>query len=144
MFDKVREVSVEEAGTIKILVEDEEDVTERNSRLLCKVSICASGGPTITADLMVDTGSGVSIPPMHQYKKCYSIIVTFHPKEKEKPKRKLITYSGTPITVLGCLESTVRCRTSCATKDTYVVSTIFWLWIFSVHCTWVLKMARLL
>ena len=53
--------------SVTVLLVDEDDASTLSSKLMCNVSMKASGGPTITADLMVDTGSGVSILPEHLY-----------------------------------------------------------------------------
>ncbi|XP_024124582.1 uncharacterized protein LOC112144321 [Oryzias melastigma] len=116
VLNKMREVSIEQTDTVKILQVEEEDVTSLNNRLMCKVSMCAPEGPTITVDLLVDTGSAVSILPMHLYQKHYGHIPL------STAKKRLVTYSGQPISVLGCLELTVTCGSSCATVIVYVVS----------------------
>lgn len=63
MSHKVGEVSTNATETVdSVTVLQIDDVTRCN-KLMCCVSLEASDGPTVTADLTVDTGSGVSILP---------------------------------------------------------------------------------
>lgn len=65
---------------------------------MCSVSMKASGGPTQTANLIVDTRPGVSILQEHMYKSHFIHIPLL------KPRKTLTTYTNQPITVLDCLK----------------------------------------
>ena len=106
--------TTESVDTVTVLLVDEDDATAWSSKL-CTVSLEASGGPTITADLIVDTGSGVSILPEHMYRRHFSHVAL------SKPKRRLTTYTKSPIQVLGCLELKVTYKTNSASVHIHVV-----------------------
>lgn len=69
LLDRVCKSRGEEVSSenVTMLLVDENDDT-RNSKLSCRVSLEAVGGSLITSDLIVDTGSGISILPEHNYK----------------------------------------------------------------------------
>lgn len=93
----------------------ENDATTQSSKLMCNVSLKASGGPTITTDLVVDTGSSVSILPEHMYKSHFS------PMTLSKPRVSLTTYTKKPIPVIGCLELMAKFKPNCASKYIHIV-----------------------
>lgn len=65
----VGEVSGE---NVTVLLVDENDTNTRSSKVSCTVSLVAASGSPVTVDLIVDTGSGVSILPEHLYKTHFS------------------------------------------------------------------------
>lgn len=90
------------------------DVTETPAKIQCKVDIQTA--KTInTMKLTVDTGPEVSVLPRCIYEEHF----------REAPLRqssvRLVTYSKTPINVLGCMEATVRMNGGEGLANFYVV-----------------------
>ncbi|GAA6098722.1 ankyrin-3-like isoform X1 [Tachysurus ichikawai] len=73
-------------------------------RLLCSIT-----------DLLVDTGSAVSILPEHVYRQTF-LHIPF-----KKPTVRLVTYMKEPIPVLGCLHLTVTYCNHSTQTDFYIV-----------------------
>lgn len=93
----------ESADTVVALQID--DVTLYN-KLMCYVSLEASDGPTVTADLILHTGSGVSILPEQI---CRS---HFSHRTLSKQETRLTTYTQKPTQVLGCMKLKVTYETN--------------------------------
>ncbi len=80
------------------------------TKIVCPVSITASD-TTVDVELMVDTGSSVSILPKAIYE------ASFNSVPLQTPTARLVTYSRAPIPVLGCLPVTVsRDAVTCSAK----------------------------
>ena len=90
----VREVDIPEYTLFMLQRE------ESPAKLNCTVDICA-GTMQKTVTLTVDTGASVSVLPQGIVEK-YFKGVTLQP-----PAARLVTYSQTPIKVLGCMPATV-------------------------------------
>ncbi len=83
-------------------------------KIMCTVQICASTGQTQDIQLMVDTGSAVSILPMSIY------TGSFSQAPLSPPKLSLVSFGGNAIEVKGCLPSSIyHCH--CTTTDLYIV-----------------------
>ncbi len=70
-------------------------------KLLCSVHVTTSNGLSVETELVVDTGSSVSILPEAVYKRHFSDC------SLTVPKVKLVTYLKEDIPVLGCLHADV-------------------------------------
>lgn len=72
-----------------------------SSSIMCTVTVSVTGSKSQDIELMLDTGSRVSILP--------ESIVTelFTNVSLTRPKRKLRDYGGNPIAVKGCLRADV-------------------------------------
>lgn len=100
---------------VTVLLVDEDAAVKQSNKFMCSVSMKALGGPTITADLMVNTGSGVSILPEHMYNSYFS------PTPLLKPRKTPTTYTKKPIPVLGCVELAVTFMTKCTSQYIHIV-----------------------
>ncbi|KAJ8362815.1 hypothetical protein SKAU_G00116460 [Synaphobranchus kaupii] len=105
----VREVDVPE---ITVLCIDE--TAPAKGKISCRVQIQPAASRAFCTDLLVDTGSSVSLLPRRIYEE--------HLRESKltKPSVHLVTYAKTPIPVLGCLPVTVS-------KDDVTVSATFFI-----------------
>lgn len=91
VLQKVGEVSsiaTESVDTVTVLQND--DVTRRD-KLMCCVFLEASNGHTVTANLIMDTGSGVSILPDKIYINHFGCVIL------SKPENRLSTFTQKPI-----------------------------------------------
>lgn len=61
---------------------------------MCCVSLEASDGTTVNADLIVDTGSGVSILPQQMYRKHFSHVTIFKPEKRQSTYKETYTSAG--------------------------------------------------
>lgn len=86
-------------------------------KLLCKVNVSTPASIAKEIELVVDTGSAVSILPHSIYNKCFSDIPLL------PPAVSLVTYTRKTIPVLGCLQATVTRGDSTASSNFYVVRT---------------------
>ncbi|KAK0142863.1 hypothetical protein N1851_019189 [Merluccius polli] len=84
-------------------------------RLTCTVSLHDNEGQSLTTDLLVDTGSAVSILPESVY------LQTFMHVPLTKPTVRLVTYMKKPIPVLGCLHLSVTYCNQSTQTHFYVV-----------------------
>lgn len=76
-------------------------LSNSNDRLLCDVTVNAPSAQPVTLQLTVDSGSSVSILPKHWYDMHFATVPL------QAPTARLTTYLKEPISVLGCLHSTV-------------------------------------
>ncbi len=84
-------------------------------KIMCTVQICASTGQTRDIQLMVDTGSAVSILPMSVY------TGSFSQAPLSQPKLSLVSFGGDPIEVKGCLPASISYGGHCTTTHLYIV-----------------------
>lgn len=84
-------------------------------KLLCNVHVTTANGASIETELVVDTGSSVSILPVAVYKRHFSDC------SLTAPKVKLVTYMKEDIPVLGCLHADVSLNEKVTTACFYVV-----------------------
>ncbi len=84
-------------------------------KIMCTVKICASTGQTRDIQLMVDTGSAVSILPMSVY------TGSFSQAPLSQPKLSLVSFGGDPIEVKGCLPASISYGGHCTTTHLYIV-----------------------
>lgn len=68
-------------------------------------------------ELVVDTGSAVTIIPEHFYKEHFSDVLLV------EPRSRLVTYTRAEVPVLGCLPANVQYEHNTATATLYVVKT---------------------
>lgn len=87
----------------------------QTNKLWCKVSLQAASGSSVNAKLLIDTGSAVSIIPQCFFKEHFQHIALTNPTVR------LITYTKSPIPVLGCLHVNVTCNSKSASATFYVV-----------------------
>ena len=107
----VKEVS--DVTVLSIGIENENDI--QTNKLWCNVSLQAACGTSVNTKLPIDTGSAVSIIPQCFYEE------NFKDFSLTSPTLRLMTYTKTPIPVLGCLALNVTCNTKSANANLYVV-----------------------
>uniref|UniRef100_A0A3B3T9U7 Gypsy retrotransposon integrase-like protein 1 n=1 Tax=Paramormyrops kingsleyae TaxID=1676925 RepID=A0A3B3T9U7_9TELE len=88
---------------------------QRKHGLSCNVTLHADGSPPLAVELLVDTGSTVSILPEHIYLQHFANVAL------TQPNVQLVTYMKKPIPVVGCLSLTVTYQTQYAQADVYIV-----------------------
>ncbi|KAL1263299.1 hypothetical protein QQF64_006038 [Cirrhinus molitorella] len=89
------------------------DILERH--VVEKKWICASTGLQQDIQLMVDTGSAVSILPMSKYTGFFS------QAPLSPPKLSLVSFGDNAIEVKGCLPASISYGGYCTTTDLYIV-----------------------
>ena len=93
--------SVQEVEVPEITVLCVKDSTSPSDKITCTVKIQPPESSALVIDLVVDTGSSVSILPSCVFKE------HFGESQLTQPTVRLVTYSKTHIPVLGCLSATV-------------------------------------
>ncbi|KAI4894806.1 hypothetical protein NFI96_001731 [Prochilodus magdalenae] len=104
----VREVEMPEYTILYL-----QDLTPGN-KIICPVTI-QTPAAAAKLDLIVDTGSCVSILPKATY------LANFNDTPLQPPKARLVTYSRDPIAVLGCLPATVSIANVSCSADIFIV-----------------------
>lgn len=105
---------VNEVSNVVVLnIADGTDI--QTNKLWCSVSLQAAGGSSTNANLLIDTGSAVSIIPQCFYKDYFKDIAL------TQPTVRLMTYTKEPIPVLGCITLNVMCNSKSAKCTFYVV-----------------------
>ncbi len=84
-------------------------------KLQCNVTVNTPASPCTTVHFVVDTGSSVSILPLHIYKRCFSAT------QLSTPSIRLVTYTQECIPVLGCLQAQERPSNASAAATFFVV-----------------------
>ena len=92
----VREVTVVELDVLAV-----NTATTNPNKITCNVSLHTTGSQNVQTNLVVDTGSAVSILPESIYNE------HFKNAPLSQPDLRLVTYLKEPIPVLGCLALTV-------------------------------------
>ncbi|KAL7861715.1 hypothetical protein SRHO_G00131560 [Serrasalmus rhombeus] len=90
-------------------------IVEQRKKLTCNVTLSDDHGQSIQVDLLVDTGSAVSILPEQIYRQYFSTLPL------STPKVRLVTYMKRRIPVLGCIILSVTCSAHCTQVDFYIV-----------------------
>lgn len=105
---------VETVPEVTILNVDDEDESDSNN-IMCTVTVSVMGLESKDIELMLDTGSRVSILPIS--------VVTEHFTDVSltKPKRKLKDCGGNPIAVKGCLRANVAFGGRTTNRKIYIV-----------------------
>lgn len=85
-------------------------------KIKCAVTINAKS-TSRPMELVVDTGSAVTIIPEHLYKEHFSDVPLV------EPRSRLVTYTRAEVPVLGCLPANVHYEHNTATATLYVVKT---------------------
>lgn len=106
----VREVGSE---VVVLLIDT---VNTSADKLLCTVHVSTPSGASVETELVVDTGSSVSILPVTVYKRHFSDC------SLTAPKVKLATYLKEDIPVLGCLHADVSLNEKVTTACFYIVN----------------------
>ncbi|ROL53190.1 hypothetical protein DPX16_21123 [Anabarilius grahami] len=88
---------------------------KRKHNLKCTVSLHTVDGNSIDTELLVDTGSAVSILPEHLYQQYFSDI------SLTVPNVRLVTYMQKTIPVLGCLTITASFQCHCTQVSFFIV-----------------------
>ncbi len=96
---RVSEITVPEVTVLNI-----EHSARDWGKIMCTVQICASTGQTQDIQLMVDTGSAVSILPMSIY------TGSFSQAPLSPPKLSLVSFGGDAIEVKGCLSLQLKVK----------------------------------
>lgn len=109
----VNEVSNDNSNVVVLNIADGADM--HRNKLWCNVSLQAAGGSSTNANLLIDTGSAVSIIPNGFYTDNFKDIAL------TKPTLRLMTYTKEPIPVLGCVTLDVLCHDKSAKCNFYVV-----------------------
>ena len=112
---KVGEVVVLEMNTVLMLQDGCQD-GQLDNKITCAVTINAKS-TSCPAELVVDTGSAVSIIPEHLYREHFSDVPL------SEPLSRLVTYTKSKVPVLGCLSATVRHANTAVSATLYVVKT---------------------
>ncbi len=107
---RVSEITVPEVTVLNV-----EHSARDCGKIMCTVQICASTGQTRDIQLMVDTGSAVSILPMSVY------TGSFSQAPLSQPKLSLVSFGGNPIEVKGCLPASISYGGHCTTTHLYIV-----------------------
>ena len=108
---KVGEVVVLEMNTVLMLQDGQLD-----NKITCAVTINAKS-TSCPAELVVDTGSAVSIIPEHLYREHFS------DEPLSEPLSRLVTNTKSKVPVLGCLSATVQHANTAVPATLYVVRT---------------------
>ncbi len=106
----VREVQVHDV-TVLYLVNS----ADAPQKLHCNVTVNTPASPGTTVHFVVDTGSSVSILPLHIYKRCFSAT------QLSTPSIRLVTYTQECIPVLGCLQAQARLSNASAAATFFVI-----------------------
>ncbi len=107
---RVSEITVPEVTVLNV-----EHSARDCGKIMCTVQICASTGQTRDIQLMVDTGSAVSILLMSVYTGSFSQATL------SQPKLSLVSFGGDPIEVKGCLPVSISYGGHCTTTHLYIV-----------------------
>ncbi len=110
---RVSEITVPEVTVLNV-----EHSARDCGKIMCTVQICASTGQTRDIQLMVDTGSAVSILPMSVY------TGSFNQAPLSQPKLSLVSFGGDPIEVKGCLPASISYGGHCTTTHLYIVQNV--------------------
>ncbi len=84
-------------------------------KLHCNVTVNTPASPGTTVHFIVDTGSSVSILPLHIYKRCFSAT------QLSTPSIRLVTYTQECIPVLGCLQAQACLSIASAVATFFIV-----------------------
>ena len=82
---------------------------------MCTVLVTAVGGEPTDIELLLDTGSAVSILPKSVHLQCFNNV------SLTEPKLHLVSYLKNPIPVRGCLRAAVTFENCCAPAEFYIV-----------------------
>ncbi|XP_060726840.1 uncharacterized protein K02A2.6-like [Tachysurus vachellii] len=93
-----------------LLIQD----TNVNTKLQCTVEV-QTGAILRSVTLTVDTGASVSVLPKAIYEDYFGKVPL------QPPAARLVTYSRTPIDVLGCMHATVKKDCNTCAVDFYIV-----------------------
>ncbi len=107
---RVSEITVPEVTVLNV-----EHSAHDCGKIMCTVQICASTGQMLGIQLMVDTGSAVSILPMSGY------TGSFSQAPLSLPKLSLVSFGGDAIEVNGGLPASISYGGYCTTTDLYIV-----------------------
>ncbi len=88
---------------------------KQKQHFTCTVSLHTEGGKSVDTELLVDTGSAVSILPEHLYRQHFSYM------SLTVADFQLVTYLKKTIPVLGCLAFTVSYQSHHAQASFYIV-----------------------
>ncbi|XDV20076.1 hypothetical protein PO909_025458 [Leuciscus waleckii] len=108
---KVGEVVILEMNTVRMIENGQLD-----DKITCTVAINAKA-TSRSVELVVDTGSAVSIIPEHLYRAHFSGVPL------AEPEKRLVTCTKSDVPVLGCLPATVQNATITVPATLYVVKT---------------------
>lgn len=89
---------------------------QRDDKITCTVAI-KEKTTSRTVELVVDTGSAVSIIPEHLYRTHFSGVPL------AEPEKRLVTYTKADVPVLGCMLTTVQYATITVPATLYIVKT---------------------
>lgn len=106
----VREVQVHDVTVLYL-----ENSAEVPKKLHCEVTVNTPASPGTTVQFVVDTGSSVSILPLHIYKHHFSAT------RLSTPAIRLVTYTQEYIPVLGCLQAQACVSNASAAATFFVV-----------------------
>lgn len=90
-------------------------MSDVSDNICCKIQIEASVGNMKCVDLIVNTGSSVSILPKQLYEECFAECLL------TEPKVRLVTYSKDKISVLGCMPALVMLGKVTTSATFYIV-----------------------
>ena len=82
---------------------------------MCSVQVTAAGGEPMDIDLMLHTGSAVSILPESVYLQCFNNV------SLTEPKLHLVSNLRNLIPVRGCLHADVTFENDCAPTEFYIM-----------------------
>lgn len=119
-FDKVckfKEKTVNELAEPEVTVLSVQHNSAKQAKLICTVEITAQHNQSCVLDLLIDTGSAVSIFPECVYK------TKFFKCSLTKPRLQLVTYSKEQLPVIGCLKVDVSYQSVTASSEMYIVET---------------------
>ena len=84
-------------------------------KTMCTVQVTAAGGEPMDIELLLDTGSAVSILPESVYLQCFNNV------SLTDPKLHLVSYLRNLIPVRGCLHADVTFENYCAPAEFYIM-----------------------
>ena len=82
---------------------------------MCTVQVTAAGGEPIEIELLLDTGSAVSILPESVYLQCFNNV------SLTEPKPHLVSYLRNLKPVRGCLHADVTSKNYCAPAEFHIM-----------------------
>jgi len=114
---KSKEKTVNELAVPELTVLSVQNNSAKQAKLLCTVKITAQHNQSCILDLLIDTGSAVSILPECVYK------TTSFKCPLTKPRLQLVTYSKEQLPVIGCLKADVSHQSATASSEIYIIET---------------------
>ncbi len=112
---KSKEKTVNELAVPEVTVLSVPHNSATQVKLTCTVEITAQNNQSCVLDLLIDTGSAVSILPEYVYK------TKFCKCPLTKPRLQLVTYSKEKLSVSGCLKVDVSYQKTTASSEMYIV-----------------------